>query len=296
MVNIDKNHKAIITTPNDDWFGIDTISVTVFDPGNLTASTNSVFTVKEEKFYDKQLIEPIKNLLLIAYSDIVGLVKSPFDFKSHDILNITLLIGGTVLLTGVDHSIQTEILKDRSLTKSGLLKFGEFYGSSRAYQISALSLGLYGLAANDDKALRIGIEVFESCLIVENLISVSKRVFGRMRPYAGQGPYKFDPLSFRSNSENALPSGHAALAFSLSSVIAAHTDDLFLKALIFTPAVVTAFSRVYQNLHWASDVFLGGMIGYLIGNYLVDKHNNNNSEKIQIGFDNQGRLGLFWKF
>ncbi|MCX8011311.1 MAG: phosphatase PAP2 family protein, partial [Ignavibacteria bacterium] len=96
-------------------------------------------------------------------------------------------------------------------------------------------------------------------------------------------------------NENALPSGHAILSFSLSSVIAAHVENCWLKTLIFTPAVVTGISRIYQNQHWTSDVFLGGMLGYIIGDFLVSSHSDSD-DKISFGFNQLGQFGLFYKF
>ena len=45
-----------------------------------------------------------------------------------------------------------------------------------------------------------------------------------------------------------------------------------LKIVAFIPAFLTAISRVYQNYHWTSDVFLGAMIGYFTGKFITDLH------------------------
>nr|MDA3861232.1 phosphatase PAP2 family protein [Melioribacteraceae bacterium] len=55
----------------------------------------------------------------------------------------------------------------------------------------------------------------------------------------------------------------------------ANTDNNYLKILAFLPAFLTATSRVYQNHHWASDVFLGAFIGYFTAKYITDLHKQN---------------------
>ncbi len=44
-VTIDENHVATITTPNEDWYGSETITFTATDPGGLSDSDPAVFTV-----------------------------------------------------------------------------------------------------------------------------------------------------------------------------------------------------------------------------------------------------------
>ncbi|MDZ7765620.1 MAG: phosphatase PAP2 family protein [Melioribacteraceae bacterium] len=36
--------------------------------------------------------------------------------------------------------------------------------------------------------------------------------------------------------------------------------------------LVTAYSRVYENRHWLSDVVLGGIIGYTTAKFFVKEH------------------------
>ena len=61
----------------------------------------------------------------------------------------------------------------------------------------------------------------------------------------------------------------------LSTLLAANTNNNYLKALAFVPALLTASSRMYQNHHWASDVFLGAAIGYFTGKFITDLHKQN---------------------
>ena len=80
-------------------------------------------------------------------------------------------------------------------------------------------------------------------------------------------------MSFAFKNANwSLPSGHTTVAFSLSTVLAANTDSYVLKTAAFIPAFLTAFSRVYQDHHWTSDIFLGAMIGYFVGKFVTNLH------------------------
>ena len=107
------------------------------------------------------------------------------------------------------------------------------------------------------------------------ITGILKFSFGRSRPYTGAGPFDFHPFSFEGDDFLSLNSGHTGLAFSLSTVLAANIKPTGLKILAFIPAFLTGISRVYDNEHWASDVFLGAFIGYFMGKFVTELHNNN---------------------
>ena len=138
--------------------------------------------------------------------------------------------------------------------------------------------------------------MYESYFIANNITSFIKRAFGRRRPYENKGTYSINSFLKRLNALNSFPSGHATLAFSLSSVLAAHTSSFWLKSLFYTIAGVTAISRVYYSDHWFSDVFMGGTIGYSIGSYLVNVHNSNSGSNFHFDFNDDGRFSLKFNF
>ncbi len=247
-------------------------------------------------FFARQPIKPVINVLTIASNDILALITSPLNWDSTDFFIYPSLALTTYLFMIEDQPIHNWISHYGTAKEIPIMKFGTIYGQAITTQLSALSVFTFGIIFNNKEAEQIGLEIFESYFIANNITSVLKRIFGRDRPYENNGPYHFDPFPSRANPINSFPSGHSTLAFSMSSVLAAHTNNLWLKALIFSPAVITAVSRVYHNVHWFSDVFMGSAIGYLVGNYLVDRHNGKRTDHIHIGFDNYGRFSLQFNF
>lgn len=78
---------------------------------------------------------------------------------------------------------------------------------------------------------------------------------------------------------SSFPSFQAVLAFSALPIL----DKEFpkFKWIWLFLACVIAFSRVYFGVHYLSDVIIGGVLGYLIGNFVVKVENQSNfSEKI----------------
>jgi undecaprenyl-diphosphatase len=99
------------------------------------------------------------------------------------------------------------------------------YGDERAFKAGKLSSAAFALT---------GLQVF-----------TLKRLVGRERPDAS------DDLSF--------PSGHASFAFSTATVMG-HYYPRFRPAF-YLAATLVAFSRVYLERHYPSDVLIGAMIG-----------------------------------
>ncbi len=93
----------------------------------------------------------------------------------------------------------------------------------------------------------------------------------RLRPFQ-QGIVSLIP-SLQEASQSlwdfSFPSGHSLLAFCAIPILS-ETFPKFKKVWI-TFAILIAFSRVYFGLHFFSDVIVGGLIGYLIGLFIVQQ-------------------------
>lgn len=71
---------------------------------------------------------------------------------------------------------------------------------------------------------------------------------------------------------SAFPSGHAAGAFSVATVIASrYHNHRWVPWLMYGMATAISFSRVTTSAHFPSDVFLGAALGYTITRYEVLK-------------------------
>jgi membrane-associated phospholipid phosphatase len=104
----------------------------------------------------------------------------------------------------------------------------------------------------------------------------------RHRPDAGNSRGTWDGPGF-SNSNLSFPSGHSSTAFSIATVIASEYNDIeFVPPLAYGIATLTALSRVNDNGHWASDVFLGSAIGYFTAKAVVNLHKYKENRNLSI--------------
>ena len=150
-----------------------------------------------------------------------------------------------------------------------MFDFGRWYGSGQATLIVFLGLYLTGLIFKQYKLRQTGLLVGEAYIFSGLITLIFKSAFGRWRPYMNRGDFAFNGWSWSNNDQFSYFSGHASVSFALSVILASTTDNIYLKALYYSFAVITCISRIYHDQHWLSDVLTGAIVAYLISRVLV---------------------------
>lgn len=222
-----------------------------------------------------------QNLFGVLSSDIktfaknsAGYFTSPLNFKSRDMLRLSFIGAGTIMLFGFDHLNKDFQKIDNGIFKKAM-KIDNYYGTLWMWGLIGGTLYSSGLLFKNEDIRESGLMVFEAGALSGAVTTFLKVAFGRERPYVSGEKFRFHPFSFGGNKFYSLPSGHATLSFAISTVLASRFEDKLMKFLIYTPAVLTALARVYNNQHWFSDIFLGSAIGYFSGVYIINSHKKN---------------------
>jgi membrane-associated phospholipid phosphatase len=135
------------------------------------------------------------------------------------------------------------------------------------------SLYIFGLVTHDDYAAKtalLGAEAYADSAIPHVLIKIVSR---RIRPNAMPPGTNYTHTFFQSSitpfgKGSSFPSGHAAGAFSIATVIAERYDDhKWVPWMAYGIAGLFSFSRILDRAHYPSDVFLGAALGYAITKY-----------------------------
>ena len=109
-----------------------------------------------------------------------------------------------------------------------------------------------------------GEAALNSLIMVESL----KYPLGRERPYQGNGTGPF----FQSGT--SFPSEHAAAAWSIAGVIAHEYPSPYVKIMVYGLASLVDYSRIHGRQHFPSDVFVGSMMGNLIGQNIYSRNHD----------------------
>lgn len=186
------------------------------------------------------------------------------------------LAGGVLAATGgalffddrvADHYAHRHAEDLRELSKA-VTHFGDY-----KYQVPVISgFWLGGYALGSVKMRQIAADSAEASIIAAFLINPALcYMTGRALPSSGESPSKFRPFTWHRYS---FPSGHAAAAFALASVMDADLRDTFgywHTPVLYGGALSVAQSRLYDQKHYLSDVMLGGSIGWAIGAWVASK-------------------------
>ena len=115
---------------------------------------------------------------------------------------------------------------------------------------------------------------------------VIKSMIGRERPSSSpDSPFDFSPFKFKDQS---FPSGHAAVAFALATSFAREIEGQWDDAAFFTLASLTAYARMHDDKHWASDVVFGAGVGILSARFI-----HRREAKLAV---KRGMVGLSFSF
>ncbi len=250
-------------------------------------------------------LRPIKNFVKTVGGDILHVATSPVRMSKNDGLQ---LLAFTAITTGfvsrgdrpIDEEFGIEVDNSYLLPARGLARIGEVYDHISPKRFStALSIAMLtgGLAFRDKKLLKTTRLMFESVFITQLITSWSKDLFGRSRPYTGKGPHDFKLFASNSAQEfRSMPSGHTSSAFAMMTVIAEQYDRWWVKIPAYTFAASVACQRMNSRQHWASDVIVGGGIGYWVGSALANRNPEQSKSSSISPYLFGNRIGLAMNF
>ena len=197
--------------------------------------------------------------------------KDQITNKNH--LKILAAIGATGIMIAFDEQIMDFVQDHPTDTTEKLADFGDHMGSD---YLAPLVVGTYalGLVLKDKKMKEVAVEAVESALLGQIVIEAMKSLTHRARPNDDRGAYAFDGPGWTSGN-TSFASGHSAGAWSVATIYAKkYSDSKLIPFLAYGIATITSLSRVHDNKHWASDVFMGAAVGYASANIVYNYNKN----------------------
>ena len=215
----------------------------------------------------------------LFFTDAGMFFTSPLRFSGDDWLLTGATAGGTAALFLADKDVRSLMHRNQTQFLNDFSDVSRIYGED--YFGVGLSAGMYGtgLFTKNRELKMTGFMVFESITFSAAITQTIKMIAGRSRPYVNKGNTDFHPFTIKEERVS-LPSGHSTVAFAISSVLAGRINNTYASIGLYTLASCTALSRVYSDEHWASDIVLGSVIGFVTGNavlHLHDKETNTSS-------------------
>ena len=153
---------------------------------------------------------------------------------------------------------------------------------------------------NQDKKMQIAaLALTQSLILTLSIQSPLKMITGRTGPgivnyHSHERGRRSDNFSrdfdwFNMDFIEGWPSGHTANAFSAAATITEiYKDNLWLKIGAYSYAALIGFG-VSVNVHWASEVFAGALMGYAIGKTVGKSFN-----KLLVNDESENDISFFF--
>lgn len=239
----------------------------------------TAFTLFFSFIYSMQAQEkcvlPEQGYLKSYFTDTRDLVVQPTEWKAKE----WMFLGGAALTFMVIHihdlDIQRTFQSNRNETTDWISKhLAEPIGSG-LYTLPALGL-LYGSGWlwDNPKNRYVALQASKAWLLTGGATLILKQLTHRQRPNEGEYPdpyYWLGPYALSSNN-TSFPSGHASTAFAVATVIAYSYHPWWIKVSSYSLATLAGLSRIHDNKHWASDVFVGALLGWWVGQSMTKLH------------------------
>lgn len=116
----------------------------------------------------------------------------------------------------------------------------------------------------------LGVKTF----IITGIINyIPKNIFHRERPFLDNNPFVWHG-PFKNFKDHSFPSGHTMSAFAMATIVSSEYKEYKIVPVIcYSIATLTGFSRINDNKHWASDVLMGGVLGWAMAKCIYNKNN-----------------------
>jgi membrane-associated phospholipid phosphatase len=204
-------------------------------------------------------------------SDVAHTLSAPvrWDGKAWLVAGATASAGAGLLLA--DDGIRTLALDNQC---DGLLSLADGFdhvGDGLWLSGGLVAASGLGLVMKNSTLADAGLVGMESWLLAAAISQLGKYALGRARPNTGEGPCSFDLIAW-DEDHHSMPSGHATVAFAGLSGFGFRTGNPWVAGACLGLASCVAWARVYQDVHWTSDVFWGAALGTAIGYSIARKH------------------------
>jgi len=197
-----------------------------------------------------------------GWQDQRQLYSAPFE-RSHIQWDVTFL-SGTAALLATDRQFSRALPTNHLDASRNISNI-----SLDATSAALVGLWAYGIKTGNRHAKETGELALETLTNTFLIYTPMQFAAGRERPEEGTGNGRF----WRHGSLNtSFPAGHPMFTWTMASVVAHEYPRTWVKLLAYGAATSVSAGRLLGREHFASDVLVGSVLGYLIGAHIFHAH------------------------
>ena len=268
-------------------------------------STGKQINNTTEGAYNEQTKITFKTYFILLGSTLKQEVTKPFHMNKREWEKFGIFAVAAGGLAFADEPIQRQALKFRATNPGGVKASSYITNTGGPYEIGVLvALGSYGYIFKNEKMRTTTLLATQAYITGTLLETTVKYLTGRTRPSTYGSNEEAEPRfrgPFAKGVRNSsFPSGHATLAFSAATVYAMeYKKTIWVPILAYSAATLISASRITENKHWTTDIFVGAVLGYLNGRHVVNNYHRYakikapGQPKNSVSFNLQYNMGQF---
>jgi hypothetical protein len=239
------------------------------DPANAPAAKD-----------DKECgIKAIPTCALHVAQDEWGILTAPTRWRERNAPEVVAFGLGTTLALATDTDVMGKVGVNPNREKEAT-KYSNYAGLYAPP--AALALGFVVGSAKHNHHLQETSILAEEAMVDSLILNTGlEYAIDRQTPTQGNGKGNIWPNGARTWPDGqSMPSDHSILAWSFAHVVASEYPGWATKVTVYSLATSVSAARVVARKHFPSDVFVGGVLGYYIGGYVVHRRST------ESGFNN----------
>jgi len=253
---------------------LDSLSIKTDSAGGQKNNTNP------RAYNESTKLTPSTYFILLT-SNLKQSFTKPLHMTGRDWGNLGKFAAVAGVLAFADEPIQQRALQFRKenpgflSTSTFITNFG---GAYEGYLLA--SFGAYGFVFHNEKMKTTTLLATQAYITGAAVETVFKVLSGRTRPSyydpnAEAEPAFLGPFAKSGGARinSAFPSGHTTVAFAAATVFAMeYKNRPWIPIVAYSSASLIGLSRITENKHWATDVFVAAALGYLTGRQIANNY------------------------
>jgi membrane-associated phospholipid phosphatase len=221
-------------------------------------------------------IKAISTCVLHVAQDEWGIVSAPRHWREPQLAWVAAFGAGTTLALASDTAAMGKVgvHPDREKQANRYSNYVGLYAPP-----AALALGYLVGGAQHNHHLQQTTVLAEEAMVDSIILNKGlEYAIDRQTPKQGNGKGNVWPHGTRTWPDGqSLPSDHAVLAWSFAHVVAAQYPGWGTRIAVYSLASSVSAARVVARKHFPSDVFVGAVLGYTIGGYVVHRRSTDSA-------------------
>ncbi|MDD2772436.1 MAG: phosphatase PAP2 family protein [Elusimicrobiales bacterium] len=212
-----------------------------------------------------------------VFNDVVETPQKPLSWDKKDWLIAGGVVGASFAAFAIDDSVRKyyENPGHQNAFLDSVSDATTHFGDYKVQLPLITGSWVAGMATGNETLKKIAADGAEASFIAAGLITPALvYISGRALPDTGEDAMKFRPFTPMRYS---YPSGHTTEAFAMATVLDQNLRRHFgywPTPFLYALAAGTAHSRVYDDVHYVSDIILGAGIGWAVGYWIANKPRN----------------------